>query len=34
MADSLHETKVDDTTTGNGNSALCFVSYNTALRVR
>jgi hypothetical protein len=31
MVDSLHESKVDDTTTGNGNSALCTVSYATGL---
>lgn len=32
--DSLHESKVDDTTTRNGNSALCPVSYVSGLRTR
>jgi hypothetical protein len=34
MVDSLHESKVNNTTAGDGNSALCPVSYVTALRTR
>jgi hypothetical protein len=34
MVDSLHESEVDNTTAGDGDSSLCTVSYDTSPHVR